>query len=164
MEKPDLRHHLEQHCQSPSQFPRSSKPMCEVTLRGENVGKQEWAALPPKKPKPGTRDKQPLQLLNLNSFSSHRGNTCSYFHRSCPTFCSLDPSLVAFNYRLITSVVYVPVSSFPFGGTSVSSSEISDTPHVSSHLFFILTWFIANGFTGLHLSCWRQGGIVQLKF
>lgn len=59
---------------------------------------------------------------------SHRANTCSYFHRSCPTFCYPDPSFLPFNYRVITSVVYVPVC-FPSEGISISSTEISDTPH-----------------------------------
>lgn len=65
---------------------------------------------------------------------------------------------------MFTSGGDAAVTCFPSGGISISSTETSGTPHVSSPLFFILTWFIANGITGLHFSCSWQPGIAQLTF
>lgn len=89
------------------------------------------------------------ELLQQNP----QAHSCSYFHRSCRTFCYPDPLLLPLNYRVITSVVCAPVRCSPSEGVSTSSTETSDAPHVSSHLFFILTRFIANVTAGLRWSC-----------
>lgn len=117
--------------------------------------------------KSGTRDNQPTVIVMPKSWTLSAELLSQHlfiFHRSCSTFCYLDPLLLPFNYRVITAEVHVPVSCFSSVGISISSTEVSDTPHVSLHLFFILTWFIANVIMGLHLSCWWQHVIVQLSF
>lgn len=117
--------------------------------------------------KSGTWDKQPTIIVTPKSWTLPAELPSQHlfiFHRSHSTFCYLDPLLLPFNYRVITAEVYVPVSCFASVGISISSTGISDAPHVSLHLFFILTWFVANVITGLHLSCWWQHVIVQLSF
>lgn len=107
--------------------------------------------------KSGTRDNQATIIVMPKSWSFSRELLSQHFfifHRPYSTFCYLDPLLLPFNYRVITTEVYVPDCCFASVGISISSTEVSDAPHVGLHLFFILTWFIANAITGLHLSCW----------